>query len=304
MSKLWFLFFVFVYSFPFGVNGYATPLIDAATQGNLIEVTRLLEQSEDVNQINTSGHSVLLMATSEGHTTIVEKLLSVPGIDVNYADRLNNTALHVAAINGYPAVAEKLLNVPGIDVNHADRMGMTTLMHAAKEGHTAIAEKLLSIPEIDVNHAEKLDWTTLMHAAKEGHTAVVEKLLSVPGVDVHQKNRADRTALDYAVLCGHTEIAEMLQDPTKAASIRAKHTAKRIIQAPKNQMAAKCIAEAISMHGHDIIVTIVKSFDRSTFHKNFITSSGFVYGILAHLKNVSDNPNLANCSRPQLNRTT
>ena len=48
-------------------------------------------------------------------------------IDVNVQDRYEATALHLAAKNGHTAILQELLTVPETDINRRDRGGATAL---------------------------------------------------------------------------------------------------------------------------------------------------------------------------------
>jgi len=91
--------------------------------------TRFKNQPDKLTTIinNTSpfDKTALAFAASNGNAVIVNKLLTVPGIDINCTDSEGETALHYAVINNHPAIVEILLRVTGINVNAEDRWNLT-----------------------------------------------------------------------------------------------------------------------------------------------------------------------------------
>ncbi len=54
----------------------------------------------DANVKNFKGESPLIMAAANDNVEVIDKLLSIKGINVDQADQKGNTALHLAAKNG------------------------------------------------------------------------------------------------------------------------------------------------------------------------------------------------------------
>ena len=85
-------------------------LIDAARDGDLTEVERLLEAGADVNWHNEWGSTALMW----GYTKIVE-LLVIAGADVNLEDNGGMTALMWAIEYGNAEIVELLLNAGAVE---------------------------------------------------------------------------------------------------------------------------------------------------------------------------------------------
>jgi ankyrin repeat protein len=154
----------------------------------------------NVNQANRSGQTPLMAANEKGNLAITERLLAMPNINVNAQSEKGSTALAFAAAAGQLAVVERLLRVPGIQVNLANNHGVPPLMHAAKAGHHEIVNRLLQMPGIDINRQETLhSGSALMAAAYYGHLPIVQRLLQMPGIQINVRSNNGRTALNQAM---------------------------------------------------------------------------------------------------------
>jgi len=193
-------------------NDGRTALMLASYQGHTEIVIKLLEKNANPNQANKEGGTALIFAPQNGHTEVVTKLLE-KGADPNQADKSGWTALMEASKNGCTEIVIKLLE-NGADPNQAKDNGRTALVLASKNGHTEIVTKLLE-KGADPNQADKSGWTALMEASKNGYTEIVIKLLE-NGADPNQasNDRWHRTALDIAADNNHTKIVELLRGIT------------------------------------------------------------------------------------------
>ena len=156
------------------------PLLAAAEAGDKIAVARLLMAEADPNERTPEGWTALIMASKEGHTSIVKQLLMGdaeinPPKEGKWADpdppNGTHTALRGAAIGGQLACIKLLLE------NEADPNGMSAG-----------------------------DRTPLMGAAMSGHKEVVDLLLG-SGAAASAVNTAGETARALAEAQGHADIA-------------------------------------------------------------------------------------------------
>jgi len=85
-----------------------TTLQEAAHDGDLTTVTRLLSLDVDVNCQNDFGSTPLLLATMAGHTQIVENLIQYKG-NINHQGPLGWTPLHAACFYGHSELVSLLL---------------------------------------------------------------------------------------------------------------------------------------------------------------------------------------------------
>ncbi len=183
------------------------PLCDAAKNGDLSEVKRLLDNGADV-RTRVSYWTPLIEAAREGHSEVA-KLLLDNGAIVNYEGPSGLTALMHAALLGQSEVAKLLLD-NGANVNHENEDSETALIEAARNGHSEVA-KLLLDNGANVNHEDKDGKTALIKVARNGHSEVA-KLLLDNGANVNHQNKEGNTALMLAALKAQSEVAKVLLD--------------------------------------------------------------------------------------------
>ena len=181
-----------------------TSLMNAAKDGNVEAIQRILDSGADVNERTTEGKRALMMAASEGHADAVQLLIK-HGADVDAVDSHNTTALIVAATGGYDdAVALLLEN--GANPLARDDSGGSPLVNAIYFGHSQTVRLLLDkAPPLDKQDGEEL----LLLASGLGHTEVVAALLD-HGVDVNGRGLKQRTALMAAAAFNQPEVARLL----------------------------------------------------------------------------------------------
>ena len=157
-----------------------------------------------------------MQAAREGRLPVLEKLLN-DGIDVNVQDADGDTALIQASWDGNPATVKFLLD-KGADVNAENNNGYTALIWASFYGRTEVV-KLLLDKGADINAKDKYGYTALIWASRNGHTEIVKVLLNA-GADINAKNNAGETALMKASFYGYTEVVKLLkQHKAKAESL-------------------------------------------------------------------------------------
>jgi hypothetical protein len=125
----------------------STPLIRAATNGDLEVMKLLLEHGADVN-LNMADRQTAIMAVlagraSEPQALQMVQLLHDKGADVNVIALINHreesrggTALHYAVRKRYKEVIRKLA-AWGIDMNAKDQDGLTALDYTQSRGFMA-----------------------------------------------------------------------------------------------------------------------------------------------------------------------
>jgi uncharacterized protein len=165
---------------------YAGPLADAAQQGDISTVRRLVQEGVDVNQPQVDGSTALHWATFDDDVAMTQFLLDA-GADPNVRNRVGAPPLLSAAINGNAEVLALLLD-KGADVNMTvSATGDTPLMLAARTGIIPAINVLLE-HGADVNARETWGQTTpLMWAVAEDH-AEVARLLIEKGADIEARS--------------------------------------------------------------------------------------------------------------------
>lgn len=194
-------------------------LLDAARNGDLNEVKRLLQRGADVNAQDQNGTSALMMAA--GNLDIV-KLLVSHGAYINANDNTGRTVLDEAksqlmelAVGGSGRFAE-LSNADPATIRHQQKIvefleEYQKLVEWVEKGNLVAAREALA-KGADVNARNDDGTTILMIAVAKGHKDIA-KLLVSKGADVNaKKERVDKgmTALMYACLKGDFNTVSLL----------------------------------------------------------------------------------------------
>ena len=159
-------------------------IIEAAENGNLEELKKLIKSGADVNAKNEYGNTALIYAAWNGHTDCLSALI-VAGADVNAKNNDGYTALTLAARDGQTDCVAVLISA-GADVNAKNDDGNTALILAACMGHTECVNALLK-SGADIN-AKDIDYgTALSWAAWYGYKDCVA-LLKQAQRDLDAKN--------------------------------------------------------------------------------------------------------------------
>ena len=118
----------------------ATPLVQAAINGDKVLVEILLQNGAEPNQSCGDGRTPLHVAAARDHKDVIEILLDQGG-DPDTVDGDGNTPLYDAASWGHKGVVELLLN-RGADPSISNQGGETPLSKAQLRGYTDIVELL------------------------------------------------------------------------------------------------------------------------------------------------------------------
>lgn len=156
------------------------PLDQAARDGNLAEVQRLIKQGANPNEINKWGTSALTGASTYGadspsHTEIVRYLLA-HGAEVNKRVAGGTTALNEASFWGHVDTVRVLLDARA-DVNVAKDNGYTPLLGAASRRHAQIVQLLIAAGA-ELNRQTRNGLTALHLASSFGYEDIVSTLLA------------------------------------------------------------------------------------------------------------------------------
>lgn len=90
-----------------------TPLMWAARTGDVATVNLLLLARADANAVNGNGASALVLAATQTHYGVVERLLRHEGVNADQPDRAGRTALHWAcALGAAPCVTVLMRAAP------------------------------------------------------------------------------------------------------------------------------------------------------------------------------------------------
>ncbi len=176
----------------------------AIRNDNASTVLSLLQRGFDPNTCDETGQTGLVMAMQERSLKAADVLLSHPAIDIDALNRTGESALMMAALKGEVAGARRLLG-RGAKVNQP---GWSAL-HYAAAGTEVLLVRLLMEKGADVNAASPNGSTPLMMAAQYGSEDSVKVLLA-GGADVRRRNQRDLRASDFARLGGRENLAMSL----------------------------------------------------------------------------------------------
>jgi len=179
---------------------YATPIIEAAEDGDLARVQALLNNRADVNAKDNYKQTALHFASQNGHKEVVV-LLIANGADVNASRFDGETPLHWALSHDRDEIAE-LLIAEGANVTAKSEYGETPLLLA----HNLKLIELLISKGADIN-VKTNSGLTLLHRAE---TKEIAEFFIDKGVDVNAKDSNGFNAFWFAVKRSRIEVVEVL----------------------------------------------------------------------------------------------
>lgn len=157
------------------LNDFQNPLLNAARDGDTVEIQRLLASGSDANTSDAFGNTPLSIAAHFGQTEACELLLkNGAGID---GIRGEMTPLECAVYSDYPDTATFLLQ-RGADPDRADEYGGTPLAVAAGKGNTDMVKALLDAGA-DIEVADKHGWRPLHVVLRSTQISDADRLATV-----------------------------------------------------------------------------------------------------------------------------
>jgi ankyrin repeat protein len=147
---------------------------DAARQGDVGNVTKLLDQGVPPDAKDETGETALLTACLAGHADVVAILVK-HGAGIESRNDRGLTPLHGAAYSGDIGTV-RLLVESGAVVNDADNIfKVTPLIVAAEEGHADVIS-FLANRGADLERTERAGYSALSRAVFRDHPEAVEAL--------------------------------------------------------------------------------------------------------------------------------
>jgi ankyrin repeat protein len=190
-------------------NELGVKLCEAAFEGDLEQIKRLLANGVDPNESDYDGRTALHLAACEGHTQLVSFLLEAKA-EINATDRFGGTALEDAVRhNGEVRNAkhvQAMLRENGADLSSSDTDFIARVNTYADEGNID-GIRLLTENRVDVGRGDYDGRTPLHLAACSGQTSVLEFLLQQPSVMLNAVDRFGGTFVSvfkHARMRAHT----------------------------------------------------------------------------------------------------
>ncbi|WP_202300537.1 ankyrin repeat domain-containing protein [Dryocola clanedunensis] len=154
------------------VASISPAVIDAARVGNLEVVKQSISSGANVNDTDSNGYSLLILATYHGQYSVARYLLA-QGADPGLLDNHGRSALMGAAFKNDIGAARILLGNPRTDVNQQNPVGQTAAMYAALFGHKDFLTFLLS-HGADLALNDKKGNTAASLAAAQGNQSLAD----------------------------------------------------------------------------------------------------------------------------------
>jgi uncharacterized protein len=189
-----------------------TMLLDAANNGDLDAVRRLVKSGEDVDVRDGTRRTALLIATRANQVAAASLLIEA-GADINAKDAIQDTPFLYAAAEGRNDILRHILSTGKANLRDTNRYGGVALIPAAHHGHVEIVRMLLDT-DINIDHVNNLGWTALMEAVILGDGGPVYQEIVGMLVKAGAKPLPDRdgkTPLDHARAMGFGEIESILE---------------------------------------------------------------------------------------------
>jgi len=151
------------------------PIVEAAKQGDVRALRKLISSRVDVNAAEVDGTTALHWAVRVDDATAVQDLIKA-GANVRAVNRYGVTPLWQASVTGNAAIVELLIGA-GAEVDRALPSGETPLLVAARTGKVGAVRALIA-RGADVNASESVyGQTPLMMAAAENQADVCRVLM-------------------------------------------------------------------------------------------------------------------------------
>lgn len=191
-------------------------LFKSIETNDIVSFKEILLKASDLNVVDDSGKTPILIATSLNHAEMVSLLLD-KGVDPNILDSRRDNAYLLAGANGNLEILKILFEkskIP-VDIKATNRYGGTALIPACEKGYVETVRYLIS-QRVDINHVNNLGLTCLLEVVILGDDSTkyqdIVKILLQNNADINIKDRDGKNALQIASTKGFTNIEKLLQN--------------------------------------------------------------------------------------------
>jgi ankyrin repeat protein len=162
-------------------NDGITALMTASVGGHLETVKLLMENKADATATDSDGVTPLMSAAESGAVEVVQVLIEhTPEEDrKQFMDMISTTgftALIIASAQGHSSVVEYLIKT-GADASLVHENGVNALMYAASNNHVDTMKLLLDLGKIDVEAKHTNKGTALLEATTAGAVDAIKLLV-------------------------------------------------------------------------------------------------------------------------------
>jgi ankyrin repeat protein len=184
-----------------------TPLSLATKRGDVVIAKLLIARGARTDDFFGTRRGLLLVAAQHCQLSMVQYLLTVPGVDVNSTTREGMSSLIGTVSRGWESIVQVLLSDPRVDVNLATSDGCTPLYWAMRHGSHSLFDAIIARPDIDLTKRTNKG-LTFLHLATDEHMARV--LLARHAIDVNATNSLGETPLHKAAQSGNIDVVSLL----------------------------------------------------------------------------------------------
>lgn len=174
----------------------------------LVKILLARQPKVEVNQLDSDGHTALLLALQKNHLDIAQLLIDDPNI--NLTKKCNDIPLlHYAYSTKKIDIFKNLLNLrEKIDPNQLDEDGKPIFFYLINNKKFELVKLLLAHPHINPNLG--FDDSTLLQVCIANNAPVEIVKILLDKVDPNQLNKKNESALYYAWHYKNFEIAKLL----------------------------------------------------------------------------------------------
>ena len=206
-----------------GTKNEYTPLHEAASRGNFDICKFIIDQADDKNPVNKSGHTPFHIAVNYdgnssqivGHFEICQLIFEATGFQ-NPSNEYGETPLHSAASNGNlkicEMIIEKLVDKNPAWISSYSRWDLynngTPLHRAAREGHFEICK--LIIEKVVVKNPSNDRGVTPLHCAAENNHLEICKLIIENIGENNPRTHHGTTPLHHAAKNSNLELCKLI----------------------------------------------------------------------------------------------
>ncbi|OQV24757.1 Ankyrin repeat domain-containing protein 17 [Hypsibius exemplaris] len=189
-----------------------SPLMLASMNGHTTIVKLLIESNADVNQcIETNRNTALTLACFQGRTECVRVLVE-KGANLEWRSKNGLNALMEAANGGFHEIGKILVDAGAeVDCAPVPSTKDTPLTIAAEKGHAKFCQLLID-NGAQVNLRNKKGCSPLWLACQNGHFDVVQALVGCGSADVDARDNRQMSCILTAFKRGHENIVRTLVD--------------------------------------------------------------------------------------------